>query len=108
MRFFETPIFTRVVTELLEDDEYRGLQLALLIQPRAGRVIRGSGGLRKLRWSKSDQGKRGGIRIIYFWEPSSETFYLLYAFPKNEQEDMTAVQLKTLGRLVREEFHEKR
>jgi hypothetical protein len=94
MRFFETPIFTRVVTELLEDEEYHSLQVALLLQPRAGRVIRGSGGLRKLRWSSRGQGKN----------EASATFYLLYAFRKNVQEDLTALQLRTLSRLVREEF----
>jgi hypothetical protein len=104
MRFFETPIFTRTVTELLDDDEYHSLQLALLLQPRAGRVIRGSGGLRKLRWSKRGQGKRGGIRVIYYWDESSVTFYLLYAFRKNEREDLTAAQLRVLHRLVHEEF----
>lgn len=108
MRFFETPVFTRVVTELLTDEEYHSLQLALLFQPRAGRVIRGSGGLRKLRWSKRGQGKRGGIRVIYFWEESSAAFYMLYAFPKNKQEDLTAAQLRILSRLVREEFHEEK
>jgi hypothetical protein len=108
MRFFETPIFTRVVTGLLTDEEYHSIQLALLFQPRAGRVIRGSGGLRKLRWSRRGQGKRGGIRIIYFWEESSASFYLLYAFRKNEQEDLTAAQLRVLSRLVREEFHEEK
>lgn len=104
MRFFETPIFTRTVTELLDDDEYHSLQLALLLQPRAGRVIRGSGGLRKLRWSKRGQGKRGGIRVIYYWDESSATFYLLYGFRKNEQEDLTEAQLRILRRLVQEEF----
>src|SRR5688572_27723458 len=108
MRFLETPIFTRALTELLKDEQYHALQLALLFQPRAGRVIRGSGGLRKLRWSRPGQGKRGGIRIIYFWEQSSATFYLLYAFPKNEQEDLTVAQLRVLRRLVREEFHEEK
>jgi len=104
MRFLETAIFTRVVTDLLADEEYRSLQLVLLLQPRAGRVIRGSGGLRKLRWSRRGRGKRGGIRVIYFWQESSAAFYMLYAFRKNEQEDLTAAQLRTLSRLVREEF----
>jgi len=67
-----------------------------------------SRGLRKLRWSRRGQGKRGGIRVIYFWEESSASFYLLYAFRKNEQEDLTAAQLRVLSRLVREEFHEEK
>lgn len=67
MRFIETPIFTREVTTLLSDEEYRGLQLALALRPEAGAVIRGGGGLRKLRWSIAGKGKRGGVRIIYYW-----------------------------------------
>ncbi len=66
--------------------------------------IRGGGGIRKLRWSLRGRGKRGGIRVVYFWDEPSETFYLLYAYPKSEQEDRTAGQLRVLSRLVREEF----
>ena len=60
--------------------------------------------LRKSRWPLPGRGKRGGLRVIYFWDESSETFFMLYAYPKNEQEDLTAQQLRTLARLVREEF----
>ncbi len=67
-------------------------------------MIRGSGGLRKARWPMPGQGNRGGLRVIYYWDEMSETCYMLYAYPKNEQEDLTAAQLKTLCRLVREEF----
>lgn len=104
MRFIETPIFTRAVEELLDDDQYWSLQLALLLRPELGAVIPRSGGLRKARWSLPGSGKRGGIRLIYFWEEGSETFYLLYAFRKNQQEDLSARQLRVLSRLVREEF----
>ncbi len=65
MRFVETPIFTRAIEELLDHEGYRSLQLALLLRPEAGRVVRGSGGLRKIRWSSRDRGKRGGCRVIY-------------------------------------------
>jgi hypothetical protein len=104
MRFIETPIFTRSIVDLLDDEEYRVLQLALLQRPERGAMIRGSGGLRKMRWSLPGQGKRGGLRLIYFWDEATETFYMLYAYPKNEQEDLTAQQLRVLSRLVREEF----
>src|SRR5205807_3824525 len=100
----ETPIFTRACVELLDDQEFHSLQLALLHRPERGAVIRGSSGLRKVRWSLPGQGKRGGLRIIYFWDEASATFYLLYAYPKNEQENLTARQLQMLSRLVREEF----
>ena len=104
MRFIETQVFTRVVVELLDDEAYRSLQLALIFRPGLGPAIRGSGGLRKLRWSLKGKGKRGGARVIYFWHEPRETFYMLYAYRKNEQENLTPQQLKTLSGLVREEF----
>lgn len=104
MRFIETPIFTRTLLALLDDEAYRLLQLALFQRPGRGAMIQGSGGLRKLRWPLPGRGKRGGLRIIYFWDEASETFYMLLAYPKNEQEDLTAQQLRVLRRLVREEF----
>jgi len=104
MRFIETPIFTRKVVELLDDEEYRSMQLALLLRPELGKVIRKSAGLRKARWPLPDQGKRGGRRVIYYWDEASETFYMLHAYPKNEQEDLTPQQLRVLNRLVHEEF----
>ncbi len=64
----------------------------------------GGGGLRKLRWSAQGRGKRGGIRLIYYWDPPSHTFYMLYLYAKNEQGDLTSSQTKALARLVREEF----
>jgi hypothetical protein len=104
MLFIETAVFTRTVVELLEDEQYRSLQLALLQRPEVGPMIRGSGGIRKLRWSLRGTGKRGGIRVIYFWDEPSETFYMLYAYRKSAQEDLTVRQLRVLAQLVREEF----
>jgi len=86
------------------DDGYRALQLALIFRPEQGAVIPGSGGLRKIRWGMKGRGKRGGLRIIYFYEKAKETIYMLFVYPKNEQEDLTPTQLRVLGRLVREEF----
>lgn len=104
MRFLETSVFTRAVVELMDDEAYRSLQLALLLRPELGSTIRGSGGLRKPRWSLKGKGKRGGVRVIYFWDETSETFYMLYVYRKNAQEDLTVQQRKILARLVREEF----
>ncbi len=104
MRFIETPIFTSDVGSFLEDDEYRALQLALLLRPEQGALIRGSGGLRKLRWGAKGKGKRGGYRVIYYWDKAQETFYMLLVYAKSQQEDLTQAQLKVLRRLVREEF----
>ena len=104
VRFVETPIFTREVTELLSDEEYRGLQLALLFRPEQGPLIPKGGGLRKIRWRKSGSGKRGGLRMIYFWDKDSDTIYMLFVYQKNEQEDLTPNQLRVLRKLVREEL----
>jgi hypothetical protein len=104
MYFIESSIFTRAVVELLNDDQYQALQLSLLLRPEQGVVIPGSGGLRKLRWSLPGTGKRGGIRVIYYWYEASETYCMLYAYRKSAQEDLSPKQLKLLARLVREEF----
>jgi hypothetical protein len=104
MRFVETPVFTEQVVAALDDDSYHQLQLALLLRPEQGAVIRGSGGLRKLRWARPGQGKRGGARIIYFWHASDETFYMLYLYPKNVQDDLTPAQIRILRRLVEKEL----
>jgi len=104
MRFVETPVFTSALRRHLDDETYRALQLALMLRPTQGTIIQGGGGLRKLRWAAQGRGKRGGVRLIYCWEPASQTFYLLYLYAKNEQGDLTAAQLKVLAKLVREEF----
>jgi len=81
MRFVETPVFTAVVTALLSAEEYRELQLALLIRPEQGVLIRGSGGLRKLRWGVRGRGKRGGVRVIYYWHPARSCFTCCWSMP---------------------------
>ena len=104
MRFVETPVFSKEVRDQLTDEEYRALQLALVFRPEQGAVIPGSGGLRKLRWGPGGRGKRGGLRVIYYWAAEEEIFYMLFVYPKNVQEDLTPTQLRMLSRLVREEF----
>ena len=104
MRFVETSVFTAQVKDLLDDNEYRALQSALLLRPEQGALIRGSGGLRKVRWGARGGGKRGGIRVIYYWDQEATTFYMLFAYPKTVQDDLTPKQLRILRRIVREEF----
>ena len=104
MRFIETPIFTKELKNQLEDEEYRALQLALLFRPEQGVLIPGSGGLRKLRWSQKGKGKRGGCRIIYYWDEKQETFYMLLVYIKSKQENLTPKQMKVLAKLVKEEL----
>ena len=104
MRFIETPIFTKELQHLLEDEEYRALQLALLFRPEQGALIPGAGGLRKLRWRQKGKGKRGGCRVIYYWDKKQETFYMLLAYAKTKQEDLTPAQMRVLTKLVKEEL----
>jgi mRNA-degrading endonuclease RelE of RelBE toxin-antitoxin system len=85
----ETRAFTTRIIELLSDDEYRELQRDPIERPASGKVIPGTGGLRKLRWASSGRGKRGGARVIYFWHPVSTTLLMLFAYPKNERDDLT-------------------
>ncbi|MFC1859688.1 hypothetical protein ACFL9U_16915 [Thermodesulfobacteriota bacterium] len=102
MLFIETPIFTKLVTDLIPDDEYRKIQLALVLRPEAGKIIRGSGGLRKIRWKSGGSGKQGGLRLIYFWDVPQDRIYMLLIYKKSKQEDLTQNQLKILRNLVKE------
>ena len=104
MRFIETPIFTACVRKHLDAESYRALQLALVLRPEQGALIRGGAGLRKLRWGAEGRGKRGGVRTIYYWAVDEAVCVMLYMFSKNEQGDLTQKQLSELARLVREEF----
>jgi len=106
LEFRETPIFTRDVISLLTDEEYAELQGVLIVQPNAGDVIPGTGGLRKLRWSQKrrGKGKRGGVRVIYYWYVSGSLIYMLLAYSKDEQDDLTTAEKRLLVRLVAEEF----
>jgi len=104
VRFVETPIFTRVITALLDDESYRNLQSGLMRRPEQGAVIGDTHGARKVRWARPGAGKRGGIRVIYYWAPRETVFYMLYVYAKNEQGDLTPKQVKILAELIREEF----
>ena len=73
MRFVETPIFTRQIKEMLSEGEYRALQGALILRPAQGALIRGSGGLRKIRFGLRGRGKRGGARVIYYWHDGEKS-----------------------------------
>ena len=77
MLIIETAIFTKRVNELLDDEQYRLLQWILVKGPDAGKIIPGSGGLRKLRWAGSSRGKRGGIRLIYYWFPKQDRLLMI-------------------------------
>jgi mRNA-degrading endonuclease RelE of RelBE toxin-antitoxin system len=104
MVIVETSIFTRQLQGELTDEEYRQLQLLLVNRPDAGTIIVGSGGLRKVRWGKQSKGKRGGVRVIYYWAVGQEQLLMLLIYPKSERDDLTAAQLKVLRQIVEEEY----
>lgn len=100
MVFVETPPFTRLLGDYLNDDEYRELQQYLLENPQTGSVIQGTGGVRKMRWSAKGQGKSGGVRVIYFCHVERDRIVLLTLYAKNEASDLTADQRKKLAAIV--------
>jgi mRNA-degrading endonuclease RelE of RelBE toxin-antitoxin system len=104
MVFVEFPNFTKRVTELLADEDYRRLQAALITNPELGDLIRGTGGLRKVRWSAKGRGKRGGVRVIYYWIPRRDQVLMLVIYPKSARDDLTADERKLLAKLVEREF----
>jgi len=104
VKFVETTVFTRRLTAVLSDDEYRRLQEALLRRPTQGDVIEGTGGIRKLRWAQSGRGKRGALRIIYYLYTKGDMFLMLFLYQKNDQGDLTAEQRRFFARVVRQEI----
>ena len=104
MIFIETPLFTKVITTLLSDDDYTALQRHLIQLPDAGDIIQGTGGARKIRWSVTGQrgGKSGGIRVIYFFKTRDNQIYLLLAYPKGKQDNLTDQQKAIVKMLIKE------
>jgi hypothetical protein len=100
MIFIETSQFTAILDNYLNDDEYRELQNYLLENPNIGAIIRGSGGIRKLRWAARGKGKSGGIRVIYYYAPTPDHIYFLTVYGKDEQENIDAATLKRLAKLL--------
>lgn len=96
MLIVETPIFTKRIRVALNDEQYRLLQAALIESPELGKVVPGSGGIRKLRWAGSGRGKRGGARVLYRWFPDQHRILMLA--------DLTQKQLRALRHLVEDEL----
>jgi hypothetical protein len=90
--------------DLLSDDEYWKLQAALVSQPNRGRMIKGSGGLRKMRWALPGKGKRGGVRVIYYWAVSQEQLLMLFMYQESERDDLSPAQLKILREIVESSY----
>ena len=94
--FIETSLFSRLVQDYLSEQEYIALQSHLIENPEAGAVIRGTGGVRKLRWAAPGRGKRGGYRVIYFVRRPKGIIWMLTMYPKNVADTIPAHVLKQI------------
>ena len=100
VEFVEFSHFARNISLLGDEEDYLTLQIALMERPDAGAIIPGSGGLRKLRWAGSGRGKRGGLRLIYYYVTAEGQILLLHLYAKNEMDDLPPALLKQLKQEV--------
>jgi hypothetical protein len=106
MEFFEAPPFTRYLRDYLADEEYRSLQHLLAQNPELGNMMSGTGGFRKLRWADQRRGKgrRGGLRIIYYYFSREQQIWLMTLYGKNEADDLTAAEKSALRDSIADEL----
>ncbi|MEO9586806.1 MULTISPECIES: type II toxin-antitoxin system RelE/ParE family toxin [Marinobacter] len=101
MLFIETSTFTKLLSNYLTDEEYRGLQNYLLQKPDAGDLIKGSGGVRKVRWAPAGSGKSSGIRAIYYWKKSDHEIWMLTLYSKSERASIPGHTLKQIAEAIK-------
>jgi hypothetical protein len=108
--FFETPLFSRLLPDYLTDERYRELQKALLENPGLGDVMPGTGGFRKMRWddSRRGKGKRGGLRVIYYYITADHQVWFFTLYGKDEAADLTADEKKSLKKAIQAELTARR
>lgn len=108
--FVELPAFAKYRADYLDDEGFRGLQQSLLKNPEAGDVIEGAGGLRKLRHGdqRRGKGKRGGLRVIYYWWDGGRQFWLFTLYDKDEMENLSADEKKVLKGMLKTELEARR
>ena len=100
MIFIEDHGFQKRRKGLLDDEDLFELLEWLAAHPEVGKVIPGSGGLRKVRWAAKGHGKRGGVRVIYFWWVADDRILLLDVYAKGDQGDLAAGEIEQLRRKV--------
>lgn len=100
MVFIETTLFTRLLPNYMDDDEYRTLQAYLTEHPEAGDLIKESGGIRKVRWAVKGKGKSGGVRVIYYWHQPEYHIHMLTLYGKNEQANIDKATLKRISKAL--------
>jgi len=106
VELIETSIFTKQITTLLSDEEYGAFQSRLSANPGLGALVKGGGGILKIRVAIGSRGKRGGARIIYYWALRKNLILLLYAYTKGASADLTPKQAKQLAKVVKQEFRD--
>ena len=100
VEFIEATAFKKYVYDYLSEEEYLGLQSFLLQYPEAGKVVRGSGGVRKVRWAMSGKGKSGGVRVIYYFKKADDEIWLLTIYSKNEVGNIPAHVLRQIAKEI--------
>lgn len=104
--FLETPVFTRLLKRYLGDEDYRRLQEALLAQPQLGEVMPGTGGFRKMRWEdrRRGKGKRGGLRVIYYYLSADNQIWFFTLYDKDELSDLSTEEKRLLKSAIKAEL----
>jgi mRNA-degrading endonuclease RelE of RelBE toxin-antitoxin system len=108
--FVELPPFERHRANYLHDDAFLQLQRLLMLNPEAGPLIPGTGGLRKLRFGdeRRGKGKRGGLRVIYYWWDAGLQFWLFTIYDKDGMSDLTKAQREVLKQMIKTELEARR
>ncbi len=101
MEFIETSGFSAIREEYFTDLDFHLLQLFLMANPDAGAVIRGTGGLRKMRWGTEGKGKSGGLRVIYYWQVRADQILFITVYRKREAADLSRAALKRIRQLIK-------
>jgi len=109
VEFIEAPLFTQLIADYLGDDGYRELQRQLVQDPQAGEVIPGTGGFRKLRWrdTRRGKGKRGGLRVIYYYFATDGRIWLITIYDKDEIQDLGPREKRALKAAIEAETHQR-
>jgi hypothetical protein len=108
--FVELPPFERHRAGYLGDDAFRALQELLMQHPESGDLMPDTGGLRKLRFAdaRRGKGKRGGLRVIYYWWLGGQQFWLFTLYDKDEMADLTSQQRKAFKIMIKAELEARR
>lgn len=94
--FIELSGFSKRRNDFFTDDDFNAFQTSLIENPEKGDTLANTGGFRKVRWGLGRKGKSGGVRVIYYYVNNAGRIYLALIYPKNEQENLSKSQEKTL------------